>query len=180
MACPLGSLHAQLGRIRRRVFTLVATLSLTGWIGLTGTPLTAGELGFLEKFSLAPDRSVPLAELIPGTEDYYYYHCLHHQHSEQFDRVEELLKAWIEKHNVTTRVIEIRHRQALLTYATNPDASLAYLINTLHLQFSHQRETIDQAAELPVALDASLIDRQRLLEQALRNHANLNGLEDSA
>ena len=30
-------------------------------------------------------------QLIPGTEDYYYYHCLHYQNTEQFDKVEELL-----------------------------------------------------------------------------------------
>ena len=36
-----------------------------------------GEIDFVEDFSLAQDRSGPLKQLIPGTEDYYYYHCLH-------------------------------------------------------------------------------------------------------
>lgn len=177
MPCPLGFDNAQIRRRLRNSLLLIATLCL---LGTVPSRLQSGELGFLEKFALAPDRSLPLNELIPGTEDYYYYHCLHFQQTEQFDRVEELLTAWIDKHNVSNRVVEIRHRQALLTYATNPGESLAYLINTLNLQFNHQRETVDQAAELPVALDATLIDRQRLLNQALQNHRNLNGLENSA
>ena len=36
-----------------------------------------GELGFIEQFSLNEDRTGPLKQLIPGTEDYYYYHCIH-------------------------------------------------------------------------------------------------------
>ena len=36
---------------------------------------------------------MPLKQLIPGTEDYYYYHCLHLQNTEQFDKVDELLQA---------------------------------------------------------------------------------------
>ena len=37
------------------------------------------EIGFAEKFALATDRRTALAELIPGTEEYFYYYCLHHQ-----------------------------------------------------------------------------------------------------
>ena len=35
------------------------------------------EPGYIESFSLAKDRVAALSQLIPGTEDYYYYHCLH-------------------------------------------------------------------------------------------------------
>ena len=38
--------------------------------------LEAQETSFLEKFSLAADRDAALKELIPGTDDYYYYHAL--------------------------------------------------------------------------------------------------------
>ncbi len=34
------------------------------------------EIGFLETFALAPKRAEALAELIPGTEDHYYYSAL--------------------------------------------------------------------------------------------------------
>ena len=45
----------------------------------SGSSLLAVEVNFDEEFSLADDRSVPLKQLIPGTEDYYYYFCLYHQ-----------------------------------------------------------------------------------------------------
>ncbi len=140
-----------------------------------------GELGFSERFALASDRTVPLAELIPGTEEYYFYFCLHYQNLQQFDRVEELLAKWVERHNVTARVQQIRNRQALLTADQNPRQSLDYLIATLGLRFDHQRETIDQAADLPTSLNASLISRDRLQAAALQRHRNrLNGFEDTA
>jgi hypothetical protein len=37
-----------------------------------------GEVDFVEDFAIAKDRAVSLRQLIPGTEDYYYYHCLHY------------------------------------------------------------------------------------------------------
>ena len=70
---------------------LVCTLLVT--LFLTITSLKAEEIDYLEDFSLAPDRSVALEQLVPGTEDYYYYHCLHLQNTEQFEAVEELLGA---------------------------------------------------------------------------------------
>ena len=59
--------------LRNRVFVFLFFL-----INLVGGSW-AVEIGYDEEFSLAEDRSVPLQQLIPGTEDYYYYHCLYHQ-----------------------------------------------------------------------------------------------------
>ena len=39
--------------------------------------MDATEIGYIEDFALARDRTVPLKQLIPGTEDYYYYHAIH-------------------------------------------------------------------------------------------------------
>ena len=63
----------------------------------------AGEIDYVEDFALAPDRTVPLQQLIPGTEDYYFYHCLNLQNTEQYDKVEQLLQDWIKRHNYTPR-----------------------------------------------------------------------------
>src|SRR5262245_38274523 len=46
-------------------------------IFLAGRSSWCGEISFVEDFALAPDRSVPLKQLVPGTEPYYYFHCLH-------------------------------------------------------------------------------------------------------
>jgi hypothetical protein len=37
------------------------------------------EIGFIEKFALAADRSSVLSQLIPGSEEYYFFHALHFQ-----------------------------------------------------------------------------------------------------
>lgn len=142
---------------------------------------TSGEIGFIEDFALAPDRQQALDQLIPGTEDYYYYTCLHLQSRQRYDEVERVLAAWIERHNVTPRVREIQHRQALLTYPQHPQQTLTYLRRQLGLQLNHQRETVDQAALLPTQLDPALISRDRLRHEALQRHPDtLNGFEDAA
>ena len=48
-------------------FTLVFLL---GWVA------RGADIGFIEKFALAPDRQEALKLLIPGTAEYYYYHSL--------------------------------------------------------------------------------------------------------
>ncbi len=158
----------------KRIITLVAGL-LVGTAALG----VAGEIGFVEDFALAPDRTVPLKQLIPGTEDYYYYHCLHLQNTEQFDKVDELLQAWIKRHNYTQRVHEILNRQALLTYHTQPAKSLEYIRSQLGIQFNHQRETIGKP-NLPTVLDQKLISRETLSQRAMSRHTNLEGFEDAA
>ena len=140
----------------------------------------AAEIGYLEDFALAKDRTVPLQQLIPGTEDYYYYHCLHLQNTEQFDKVNELLTAWINRYKDTPGIREIQNRQALLTYTKSPDKSLEFIRQRLGLQFNHQRERLDEKPNLPTSLDQNLIARQTLLARAFAQHPNLQGCEDGA
>ncbi len=73
-------------------------------------------VGYVEDFALAKDRSKALAQLIPGTEDYYYYHCLHHLNTEQYAKVRELTQPWLARFGQTQRLTEIQTRHALLTY----------------------------------------------------------------
>ncbi len=99
-----------------------------------------GEIDFREDFALSQDRAATLKQLIPGTEDYYYYHALHYLQTEQFEKVNELLPVWIKRHGETGRVWQIRMRQALLSYDTDQQKSLAYLKQRLNLHYPHQRE----------------------------------------
>ena len=150
---------------------------------LAGTTVAhAGdEIGYIEEFALAGDRTVPLAQLIPGTPDYYYYHCLHHLNTGQFDKVEGLLKLWIERHGRTGQVVEIENRRALLTYEKDPKAALALLRDRLGLHFGHQRELLDAKLRLPTRLDAKLIAREAMTARALARHPHsLDGFEDAA
>src|SRR5438105_1696062 len=120
---------------------------------LVGSMAVAGEVGYVEDFALARDRTVPLRQLIPGTEDYYYYHCLHSLNSEQYEKVEEYTKPWLQRFGQTPRLTEIQTRFALLTYERNPQRALAYLRRHLGLQFNHERAIPGAAPNLPTALD---------------------------
>lgn len=143
--------------------------------------LRAGEIGFVEDFALAKDREAALKQLIPGTEDYYYWHCLHYLQVEQFDKVDELLTPWVKRHNETPRVWEIRTRKALLTYDRNPADSLTYLRNRFGIHFPHQKEDLNAEPNLPIALDAALISREQYHQRTLIQHGNtLNGFEQAA
>ena len=147
----------------------------------------ADEIGFIEKFALAADREAVLKELIPGTEDYYYFHCLHYQNTEQFDKVDEMLNRWIKSHDykhrakqsISAKAREIVNRQMILTYSKNPKKSLEYLETHLNLKFDHQRETLD-GPSLPSVLDPVLIERRTLTERALARYSNVQGFEQSA
>ena len=157
---------------------LAANIALL--IILTAVSGRAQEIGYWEDFALAQDRTVPLAQLIPGTEDYYYFHCLHYQNTHQFDKVEPLLKLWVERHKETPRVHEIPQPAGPVDVCSGPSGIARVHSATLGLEFNHQRETIDRKPELPTSLDPHLIDRDRLYKQVLPQHENLQGFEDSA
>ena len=142
--------------------------------------LRASEIGFEEDFALSTNREETLKQLIPGTEDYYYYHCVHYQNSKQYDKVETLLKQWIDRHGNTQRVEEMRNRQALLAYSNDPAKSLEFVRWRLSLNFDHQRHIPGQNPNQPEKLDAKLIAADTLVKRALNHQGDLSGFEDSA
>ena len=157
----------------KRMATILLTLAVAA-----ASP--AAEIGYIEDFSLAEDRSVPLGQLIPGTEDHFYCHALHLQNNGQYGEVDELLKPWIKTHEYTARVREILNRQALLKYEKNPQASLEYIREQLGIQFNHQKEILGQKPDLPTALDQKQIARETLTARTFARYRNLDGFEDAA
>ncbi|MCE9566859.1 MAG: hypothetical protein K8U57_33050 [Planctomycetes bacterium] len=145
----------------------------------TPTTTRAGDINFNEDFALAKDRNTALKQLIPGTEDYYYYHCLHYLNTGQFEKIDALIGPWHHRHNQTPRLTEIQTRQALLTYEKNPEKTLAYLTSRLGLQFNHQKETVNDTVHLPIALDQKSISRETLRAHSM-TWGNLDNFEDAA
>ncbi|MFO0823242.1 MAG: hypothetical protein U0792_08990 [Gemmataceae bacterium] len=154
-----------------------ATLGLA----LLWTPTTsrAGDINFNEDFALAKDRTTALKQLIPGTDDYYYYHCLHYLNTGQFEKAEALMGPWHQRHNQTARLTEIQTRRALLTYEKNPQATLDYIKQRLNLHFNHQKETVNDAVNLPITLDQNLISRETLRRHSM-SWSNLDNFENTA
>jgi hypothetical protein len=147
---------------------------------LLASPAAAGEVGFVEDFALAKDRAAALRQLIPGTEDYYYYHGLHYLQTEQYDKAEALTRPWLERYGQTARLTEIQTRHALLTYERNPQRTLDYLRARLGLRFDHQRAAPGGAPDLPTALDPKLIARATLRAYSLARWTDLQNFEDAA
>jgi len=145
----------------------------------------AGDIGFVEDFSLAPNRDAALKTLIPGSEDFYYFHCLHYQNSGQLDKVDPTFKTWAARYaprgegQYNDRMWQIKHRQALLQYEQQPQVSLEYLRARLNVHFNHQRQAeVDAAnANLPSTLDDNTFDLKRLMEQNLGNRTDTGRFE---
>jgi len=156
------------------------TLLSLAWAILLASTVRAGEVGYVEDFALAKDRAASLRQLIPGTEDYYYYHCLHFLNTEQFEKVEEFTRLWLQRFGQTPRLTEIQTRYALLTYERNPERTLTYLRNHLNLQFNQQRTVLGAAPNLPTALDSKLIARSTLRAYSFARWQNLDNFTDSA
>jgi hypothetical protein len=154
--------------------------ALLATVAVFAPPTYAQEIDFVEDFALAKDRAVPLKQLIPGTRDYYYYHCLDHQMGQRFAEVEGLLKLWIKRHGHTQRVEEIVNRQALLTYSKNHAKTLDHLRRRLGLHFNHQRERLGAKPNLPTQLKPGQISRETLTRRAMQSYRNTGGFEDRA
>ena len=61
------------------MFRFVRLLALTVGLGSLVSWANAEEIRFIEDYALAKNRAESLKQLVPGTEDYYYFHCLHYQ-----------------------------------------------------------------------------------------------------
>ena len=128
----------------------------------------AAEVGYLEDFAIAADRAVALEQLIPGTDEYFYFHCLHAQNENRLEEVDRILERWRGKHRRSPRMTEIENRQAILLYPTEPARSIQYLRDKLGLKFNHERQAQRQESRLPSRLSDNLIDRETLVAKVLR------------
>jgi hypothetical protein len=135
------------------------------------------EIGFIEKFATAVDRRVPLQELIPGTEDYFYYHTLHLQNQRQLAEAQSMLDAWRAKFGDTPNVVRMDARQQLLSYDNQPQRTLDYLRDRLGLQLEHAPPNRDRAAALRHELDNAPLAAQVLIAAAIARDRSLSQLE---
>ncbi|ACY15829.1 hypothetical protein [Haliangium ochraceum] len=138
------------------------------------------DLEQLEAFALSEDRERVLAQLVPGTEEYYYLHCLHHQHRGELAKSFALLERWIESLGRSSRARSVSHRQAVLSWQHDAEGSAAYLRQVLGLRFDHARELAAEQRARPTSLDPARITRAALTRRALAEQHELTGFADSA
>ena len=139
--------------------------------------LPAGDIKYVEKFSIAENREEALKELIPGTRDYYFYHALDAQNRGDREEFNKVVEAWIGRYKVTGRVREMLNRQALLDYEQDPSKSLAYIKDELNLYFNHSKKVEGRKPSHAVRVDPKVISYGAFLSRALYNNT-VSGVED--
>ncbi len=132
---------------------------------------TSQEIGFSERYALAENREAALAELIPGTDTYFYYHCLHSQTVGKVAEARGHLDAWIAKVGLNEQTKRMQTRQFILEYKTNAQATLDHLRSDFGINIDHAAPRKDEAAELPTKLDPNALDWKAIL----RTHSNNPG-----
>jgi hypothetical protein len=78
------------------------------------------DVGFIEDFALASDREKALQLLIPGTEDYYYFHALHFQNERKLKELNRILGEWKNRFRNSGKRKQIENREALFRYSDDP------------------------------------------------------------
>jgi hypothetical protein len=155
------------------------TLALALLLPLTA--LAENEIGFIERFALAADREKALGELVPGSEEYYFFHALHYQNIRDTAKLTDLLNQWRKRtpdENEQRRIIE--NREAIINYERDPQATLKYLIERLGIRHDHQQEVRDQKPDLPTSIEQAKISREVFLRDALNNDRALQSLTQDA
>lgn len=157
-------------------------LVLSVFIGLLqlsdGKQLHGQEIGVLEEFVLSSDRESVLKKMVPGTSDYYYFHALHYQNLEQYEKVDEILFKWRKRLGEEGNYRVIRNRQALLRYNSNPKATLDFLTKELNLYFAHRQKLPQTAQNYPTEFDQKLLANDRLIKAALNSSKLTGGFTD--
>ena len=135
----------------------------------------------LEEFALGKDRAKALEQLIPGTEDHYFYSCLLHEQAGRYKEIDALLAAWVKRHGETGLVERVRHRLALLRYEAQSKETREYLRYHLGLSFDHQRAVEGGKTSHPTALGPVLLrDAVRKIGYAHSHETDLSGFTDAA
>lgn len=136
--------------------------------------------GLLEPFALSEDRREVLDDLIPGTQEYFYYHCLHYQNQKMTAEARAILDAWQAKYGKTAAVESMRARQFLIAYDLHPQQTLDYLKRELGLNLHHPTPARDRAAHLPTSFDNTRIALDKLMGATLAEDPSLERFESHA
>lgn len=127
------------------------------------------DVEFLEAFAWG-DRPEALKTLVPDTEDWFYYHCLHYQLANDRLAFKRILDQWAAKNrnNWNSRMEEMRRRQTLIEFDQKPDAAWSILRDDLGLTFSHRPRDEQRTAKYPSALNPSQYVVDVFMQEAQR------------
>src|SRR5690348_8623234 len=121
------------------------------------------DLEIHEALALSEDRSVALAQLLPGSEEHDYYAGLHAQHAGNFDEADRILRAWPERHGSTERYNRLRLRQLFCRVTQAPATVADKVRDWFSVSHWHEAEVEEVDPRRPTRLSPEQFDGQRLL-----------------
>ena len=156
------------------MITFVAMMSIpTMFLTMAGTT-HAQEPGYLEEFALSKDRQATVDTLIPGTNDHFYYWCLHLLNEGELDEATEVLGNWIKQHGKngqSAAMQKLGNRLLLLNTESDPKATIDKLRNLLNLTYNY-RNPSNPPAKFPSTLSQSVVSDETLTKKFLTAHPN--------
>lgn len=166
---------ATVSSIRKSLACLLFLLA----VDCVQTPTASSQtIGWMEEYALSVDRQAKLAELIPGSDDFFFYHCLYYQTSGQLERAEAVLRDWLAEHKgrETAAITAMIDRQRLLTYQTTPQRTIDHFVRRLGIKLDHAPPAAKNERRFPSSLDAAAIDIDALVKDALKRNDQLKPL----
>lgn len=137
------------------------------------------DLEIREALALADDRSGPLAQLLPGSEDHDYHRCLRAQHAGQLDEAEQILHRWPERHGHTQGYHRLTLRQLLCRASMKLDGSVADRVrDQFNVGHWHEKEVEDVDPRRATKVADGAFDGTALLKQAVDHDSNLSQVTD--
>ena len=127
-------------------------------------------IGFVEQWVLSKDRANSLKQLTPGTDDYFFYHALHYQHTNQLNDFTATMKEWnlaIKNGKASSRAHYqvMENRGIILDYKDDPNESIRRLSTLLELELNHQRPIPPEDSIIPSKLDPNNISPEAFLKE---------------
>ncbi len=138
------------------------------------------DLDLLEALALAPERSLALAALLPGTALHDYWRGVHLQHEGRLDEVDPILAAWSAHHDDDELKERLARRQLLLRAGEDLAAHAEALRIEAEVSLDDQAEAEVAAQRYPTRLDPALLDEDRLIDDALSRSDDLTHITDWA
>ncbi len=141
------------------------------------------EIDVAENFVFAEDKTNVLSSLVPGSEEYYFYHALYFQNKGQLKNSARMLYEW--EHNKdnsglrSERFINLKNRQALLMYDKDPSETIEYLTKKLGLRYNHFKKSGVKQRNYSSSLDQDTISTDQISKKILsKRNATLSDFTD--
>jgi hypothetical protein len=139
----------------------------------------------LHEFALSENREEVLNQLIPGSVDYFYYHTLHYQTTNNLAAASSMLAAW-QKSKFADRDVEsvaklrrMSLRQNLLEYPTTPQKTIDYLRREFDVPLEYAGPIQSRERRYPDRFDSSTLEAAVVItpEQLDNGELRFEGLQ---